>query len=138
MSPPEVWGPPTWTFLHTLVEKIKENAPNQIYEKLFLLIKMICKNLPCPYCATDAIKYLNSINLANIKTKKQLENALKKEQEALPNNTSSHLESFLLSNILQKNNKLDIVLLSTAEQKRRYYLELIISNGTFRIIVSFI
>jgi hypothetical protein len=76
MSPPEVWGPPTWTFLHTFVEKVKENAPVQIYEKMFFLIKMICKNLPCPYCASDATKFLNNINLANIKSKKQLKDTI--------------------------------------------------------------
>jgi len=76
MSPPEVWGPPTWTLFHTLAEKIKEDAPAQIFEKMFLMIKMICKNLPCPYCATDATKFLNNINLGDIKTKKQFKDMI--------------------------------------------------------------
>jgi hypothetical protein len=76
MSPPEVWGPPTWTLFHTLAEKIKEDVPTQIFEKMFLMIKMICKNLPCPYCATDATKFLNNINLGDIKTKKQFKDMI--------------------------------------------------------------
>ena len=76
MSPPEVWGPPTWTLFHTLAEKIKEDAPAQVFEKMFLMIKMICKNLPCPYCATDATKFLNNINLGDIKTKKQFKDMI--------------------------------------------------------------
>jgi hypothetical protein len=76
MSPPEVWGPPVWTLFHTLAEKIKEDVPTQIFEKMFLLIKMICKTLPCPYCASDAIKFLNNINLGDIKTKKQFKDMI--------------------------------------------------------------
>jgi hypothetical protein len=76
MSPPESWGPPTWTLFHTLAEKIKEDVPPQTFEKIFILIKMICKNLPCPYCATDATKYLNNINLGDLKTKKQLKDTI--------------------------------------------------------------
>jgi len=45
---------------------------------------------------------------------------------------------FLELLFLQKNDKLDTVVLSTVEQKRLYYFELIISNGTFRIIVSYL
>ena len=25
MSPPEIWGPPVWTFFHTLAEKLNED-----------------------------------------------------------------------------------------------------------------
>lgn len=76
MSPPEVWGPPVWTLFHTLAEKINEEAYPQLSEKLFFMIKMICSNLPCPYCATDATLYLNKISLANLKTKQQFKDMI--------------------------------------------------------------
>jgi len=30
------WGPPTWTFLHTLAEKVKEGSYNEIRNNLIL------------------------------------------------------------------------------------------------------
>ena len=65
---PTLWGPNIWSFIHTLVEKIKEDQFNHIGYQTFNIIKQICKNLPCPYCATDATNYLNRISLGNLKT----------------------------------------------------------------------
>ena len=73
---PETWGPPIWTLFHTLAEKINEQAYPHLCGKMFLMIKMICNNLPCPYCATDATLYLNKISLANLKTKQQFKDMI--------------------------------------------------------------
>ena len=69
MPAPEVWGPPTWTLFHVMAEKVNEQAYPLLRDKMLTMIKMICKNLPCPYCATDATMFLNKINLADLKTK---------------------------------------------------------------------
>ena len=60
MPTPEVWGPPTWTLFHVMSEKVNEKAYPLLCDKMLTMIKLICKNLPCPYCATDATNYLNS------------------------------------------------------------------------------
>ena len=69
MSPPEVWGPPIWRLIHTLAEKLNENAFNQIAPQLFYYIVRICKFLPCPECSADASRVLAKVNMKAIKTK---------------------------------------------------------------------
>jgi Erv1 / Alr family len=73
---PNVWGPPTWTFFHTLSLKIKEEKFNEIFPTLFLFIRRICRNLPCPDCAMHATSFLNKINPAGVKTKQDFQNIL--------------------------------------------------------------
>jgi hypothetical protein len=76
MPAPEVWGPPTWTLFHVMAEKVNEKAYPLLRDKMLTMIKMICKNLPCPYCATDATMFLNKINLADLKTKRQFKDMI--------------------------------------------------------------
>lgn len=63
------WGEPIWTFFHTLAEKIKPEYYQQKSKELFDIIKLICKNLPCPICTEHATKYLNKISFLSLKTK---------------------------------------------------------------------
>ena len=42
-----------------------------IREEVLNIIKIICDNLPCPYCRQNASKYLK-INMRNIETKEDL------------------------------------------------------------------
>ena len=53
MSPSQ-WGPPTWVFIHTLAEKIKEDHFNAIGKPVIYNILQICNNLPCPECSDHA------------------------------------------------------------------------------------
>ena len=76
MPTPEVWGPPTWTLFHVMSEKVNEKAYPLLCDKMLIMVKLICKNLPCPYCATDATNYLNRISLGNLKTKRQFKDML--------------------------------------------------------------
>jgi len=76
MSPPTVWGPPVWTLFHTLSIKLNERYYVAVGPSLFNLIKIICKQLPCPYCAEDATKFLNKINVQKLKEKQDLVNLL--------------------------------------------------------------
>ena len=69
MSPPEIWGPPIWTFFHTLAEKVNEEKFPKIKHELFFFIKRICNFLPCPECSQHAMHFLARLNLNNIKDK---------------------------------------------------------------------
>ena len=66
MSPPEIWGPATWTLFHTLAEHMNDES---IIPQLFNNIKQICMFLPCPECSKDATIMLNQIDINRIKTK---------------------------------------------------------------------
>jgi len=69
MSPPTIWGPKIWSFLHTLIEKIKEEYFHIIGFPTFNIIKQICKHLPCPDCSLHATQFLSKVNFKHIKTK---------------------------------------------------------------------
>jgi len=75
MSPNE-WGPPTWTLLHTLAAKIKEERYPIVGQQLFQFIVQICHNLPCPDCALHARQFLARINPNALTTKTSLKNVL--------------------------------------------------------------
>ena len=76
MSPPEIWGPPVWTFFHTLAEKINEDYFHTIKFSLFFIIKRICNFLPCPECSQHASRFLARINVQAIKDKNQFKQML--------------------------------------------------------------
>lgn len=67
-----LWGKPTWYFLHTLAEKVKDDNFTQIKGELLGIIYQICCNLPCPLCANHAKKHLDNINFGTINTKNDL------------------------------------------------------------------
>ena len=67
-----IWGKPTWYFLHTLAEKVKDDHFIQIKGELLGIIYQICCNLPCPLCANHAKKYLDNINFSTINAKADL------------------------------------------------------------------
>jgi len=76
MPPPSIWGPPIWTFLHTLAAKIKEEDYNRLIPELLSLIKRVCSLLPCPECSQHATIFLGKIQLKNISTKKDFINTI--------------------------------------------------------------
>jgi hypothetical protein len=67
-----VWGEPTWFFLHTICEKVKNESFAIVRFELLKHIYNICTNLPCPYCSAHAKIYLNSINFNAISSKEEL------------------------------------------------------------------
>lgn len=73
---PNQWGPPTWVFMHTLAEKIKEESFPIIGQQLIIQIIQICANLPCPECASHAKLFWSKVKPANIKNKNDLINLL--------------------------------------------------------------
>jgi len=71
-----IWGEPTWTFFHTMAEKVNEEEFTTIKADILKYIYIICTNLPCPECAQHAGLYLSSINFNAIQTKAQLKDML--------------------------------------------------------------
>jgi len=66
------WGRPMWTFLHTIVEKIKDEHFLRLRSEILKNIYMICTNLPCPDCSMHAKNYLNGQNFNALQNKSQL------------------------------------------------------------------
>jgi len=75
MSPSD-WGPPTWIFMHTLVEKVKDTSFPLISQQLIKVLIQICNNLPCPDCTNHAKHFWSNVNSNNIKTKQDLINLM--------------------------------------------------------------
>lgn len=76
MPAPTIWGPPTWTLLHTLVEKIHDEDFNKLMPQMFGLIKRVCAYLPCPDCSQHATHFLAKLKPDQISTKLDLKNTL--------------------------------------------------------------
>jgi len=76
MSPPEVWGPPIWTFLHTLIENVRNDYFLNLKHNLFIIIQRICNFLPCPECSQHATNFLKKIDINKIKTKAEFRNLM--------------------------------------------------------------
>ena len=76
MSPPEIWGPPIWTFIHTLAENLNETGFSNIKFSLFSFIKRICNYLPCPDCSHHASHFLAKVNINKVITKNDFKNML--------------------------------------------------------------
>lgn len=66
------WGPPVWYFFHTMAEKVKPEEFPSIRGDILNNIVLICKNLPCPNCASHATDYMSKINLNSIQTRDDL------------------------------------------------------------------
>lgn len=66
------WGEPTWIFLHTIAQKIRDDRFPAMREQILNKINIICRNLPCPDCSAHASKYLDTINFKTIVTKQDL------------------------------------------------------------------
>lgn len=73
---PNQWGPPTWLFIHTLAEKVKEDSYPIIGTQIIANIIQICANLPCPDCADHSKVFWSKVKISNIKTKQDLINLL--------------------------------------------------------------
>ena len=70
------WGEPTWSFFHTMAEKVNDDTFASVREDILKYIYIICINLPCPECAQHARAYLSAINFNAIQTKAQLKDML--------------------------------------------------------------
>jgi hypothetical protein len=73
---PSHWGPPTWMFIHTLAEKVKEEEFPKIGHQIISNIQQICYNLPCPDCADHSRTFWSKVKVGNIQSKTDLINLL--------------------------------------------------------------
>ena len=73
---PNIWGPSTWKFMHTLASKVKESSFPIIRTTLISFLIQICNNLPCPECAKHAKEFWYKVNTNNITNKNDLINIL--------------------------------------------------------------
>lgn len=76
MSNNNYWGNITWKFLHTAIEKIKDEEYNNEREKLLYFVKKICNNLPCPDCKLHANTFMKPIRITHVNTKEEFKNLL--------------------------------------------------------------
>jgi len=66
------WAIPCWFFFHGMAEKISKSFYENEYNKVFDLIVLICKNLPCPYCRNHATVYFSNKTSKDVNTKNKL------------------------------------------------------------------
>jgi hypothetical protein len=70
------WGPTTWTFMHTLAEKIKDASFPLIGQELISKIVNICHHLPCPECTLHAKQFWSNVKISNVHSRTDLINLL--------------------------------------------------------------
>ena len=73
---PNQWGPPIWTFFHTLAEKINDQHFHSIFPVLFSFIRRICRVLPCPECSEHATHFLMRVNPDGVRNKTDFQNIM--------------------------------------------------------------
>ena len=99
MPPKHIWGPPTWTFLHTLVEKIHDNDFPRLSAQLFYFIRKVCISLPCPECSGHATRFFSNAPKHTWSSKQGMKTAL-----------------FMLHNIVNRRARKEIQPLSVIDQ----------------------
>ena len=66
------WGPIIWNLLHCITIKIKEDQFDNEKTNIIKMIENICSNLPCPMCASSAMKILKTKKISSVQNKNQL------------------------------------------------------------------
>ena len=56
------WGTPTWFLFHTIAARINENWYRQNYTIVWEFITKCCSTLPCPFCRSHAIAFVQFIS----------------------------------------------------------------------------
>ena len=112
MSPPDVWGPAVWILFHTLAEKVSDINFNKINGSLLNMIKLISKNLQCPYCAEDATRFLAKITIAKISSKQEFKNILYLFHNYVNNKKTKPLLNFKELDNLYKHKNLSKVIIN--------------------------
>ena len=69
MASKQQWGYITWTFLHTLAEKIKEESFSTHAGRLVSILHELCQVLPCPDCSIHCSSYIKGFSAHHVKTK---------------------------------------------------------------------
>jgi hypothetical protein len=69
----DYWGRITWTFLHVMSSKIKDDYFDSFKSEYLEMCKKICKNVPCSVCRKHANIVIDNIDFELIKTKNDLQ-----------------------------------------------------------------
>jgi hypothetical protein len=69
----ESWGRITWTFLHVMSSKMKDDYFDSFKDEYLEMCKKICKNVPCGVCKKHASIVMDNIDFKLIKTKSDLQ-----------------------------------------------------------------
>ena len=72
----DIWGPPTWEFIHNLADKIDEKCFDKVIINVWNNIITLIKNLPCKFCSQHAYGLLKKVNGKTIYNKNILKNLL--------------------------------------------------------------
>ena len=70
------WGKHVWFFLHTFIEKVKDDHFQYLRQDILKFIYRICTNLPCPLCSQHAKTHLDGINFNSLQSKNQIKMTL--------------------------------------------------------------
>ena len=90
----KVWGTPTWYFLHTFIEQMKEECYMRNRNEVFTIIHRICTNLPCQDCSAHARQYWKRLTANNFPTKDHMKQFL----FAFHNNVNNRLGKPIFQN----------------------------------------
>lgn len=109
MSNNNYWGNITWKFLHTIIEKIKEEEYNNERDKLLHFIKKICDNLPCPDCRSHANAYMKRVKITHVNTKQQLKYLLYNLHNEVNKRLKKYIPEKDVLNEYKENKLLDVI-----------------------------
>lgn len=65
------WGRSTWQLFHSIGEKINPSFYARNRYLILDMIKLICKNLPCPDCARHATSFMNNVHPDSVPNKRE-------------------------------------------------------------------
>ena len=71
-----LWGRCTWILFHVLAARINEKSYPSLKGEILGIINQVCKNLPCPDCASHATNFINIVKLQTVPTKQLLKSML--------------------------------------------------------------
>ena len=71
-----LWGPSIWYFFHAIAEKISPDKFLEQKNNLFIILNIVCDNLPCPDCSEHAVREIKKININNVTSKDIYKNLL--------------------------------------------------------------
>jgi hypothetical protein len=99
------WGTPTWFLFHTIAARINEGWYNQNYMIVWDFIKKCCSTLPCPFCRSHAISFVQGVSINRISTKKGLKDTLYQFHNIANSNSGKGTAPI---NVLEKYNRANI------------------------------
>lgn len=99
------WGTPTWFLFHTIAARINESWYRQNYTIVWEFITKCCGTLPCPFCRSHAVAFVQRIPINRVSTKKGLQNVLYEFHNVANSNSGKGNQP---KNVLEKYNRANI------------------------------